>query len=250
MKKYLNCFLILVSFFLFFLVADAQQVQNIESLNPDQLFLENKLESSNPNNQTNGGSIYVRDFTVVNIVLAALSVMFSIFTAFIAILAFIGWTDLRQFKSKFALIQKEQKNVLDKSQIDVDKFKEEAEKLILRIKEKDDSMAPPAELKKYKNEAESLIRGLKKATWDAQEKISDLNSSAISSIPLSASIAGTISTTGSAFSGRNGSAVAYLYGISCKKCGYFYNEDMEQIGLVLQPASQRNSKCPKCGNIN
>lgn len=173
------------------------------------------------------------------LILSSLSVIFSIATFLVAIFAFLGWNNYRQFKEEMLLKTKEVAKIKE----DLEKTREEA---VLIVKDLSDKKIKGLESKKqisdYEKKAEDIIQKLESAMKKAN-RVSGLSS------VVSGGFGGASSVLGNTITG----GVGYSIGDTlCNNCGQHYNRYFNPVdsSVISSISLGQSSKCPYCGNIN
>jgi len=171
---------------------------------------------------------------LILIILSALSVIFTLFLCFIAIAAFLGWRGIRDFEIKRKEFLLRQEKTFEETKKEINLIRQSANKLIGELKKQKIKIKKPADFKKYEKRTEELINKLEGSLERAENRISDLRISGISS---SSSIVS--SPTASIITGGDHISTN-PFEKKCIICGKTYID--EKIGLF--------SKCPFCGHDN
>jgi len=191
------------------------------------------IEATQKINQNN--NFFNNPVNLVLIVLSALTVIFTILIIILALLAFFGWQSARDFKEKQKEFLIRQRKIIEEGEKEIKRNSEQAKKLIKELKEQKGKIKTPADFKRYKDKTEELISELEKSIKRAEDKMSDLKISGISS--TSTIMGPTISDN------------QFLYtGVSsiekrCGKCGQVYRDDPVARTSIY-------SQCPYCGHLN
>lgn len=177
---------------------------------------------------------------VLNIILSALSAIFTLATFLLALLVYLGWRSAKDFEKKKKEIMINYKQMISKitseAQKEIKQKSKNVDILIGEIEKARDKAKTPKDFQEYERKTEELVCKLKEVVKEAEDKVSNLRISSTASVLPTADLF----PTGSAYiSGLNiPSSLSYR---TCKKCGNVYPETPLEFG---------GNKCPICGNID
>jgi len=181
-------------------------------------------------------NFFTNSTTLILIVLSTLTVIFTIFLSFIALMAVSGWKNVTDFKRK----QKEylilHKKIIKEGAEDIKLFKNSVKQFAEEIEEQKAKIKKPRDFKKYEKRTEMLIDNLEKSIEKAEDKISDLKTTnTATGITASASVMDLITTPYTAsLNFDNTAGRSNIFRCSNSKCLH-----------INEPGAKFCSKCGK-----